>query len=109
MSTIQDRINSQLLTETDVVSQELLAAAIAQLEKQKEEEQKALLMRRLDRAESATNQAVETLREARRQERKAKTMLDSISAAEEQFQKDGNWEAWNKSRDEAILKFNSNK
>jgi len=104
---IQTRIAAQLESNPDSVSPEVAAAALAEYQKQQETAQRETMIRRLSQASSCTGEAVSLLRDARKDERRAKTFVDALAAAEEAFQKDGNWKAYVKAKETATLAYRS--
>lgn len=101
----QNRINALLVADPDTVSPEIAAAALAEFTKQQDEAAKALMVRRLSSTVSATNEVVGVLRDARKAEKNAKTLLDTVAAAEEAFKANGDWKAYNTAKDAAWTKF----
>ncbi len=104
---ITARINAQLSSDSNTVSPEVAAAALAEYTKMREDLQRAEMVRRLHNTTTNTTEAVEILRDARKNEKSAKTLLDAIAAAEAQYQKEGNWDAYSKSKTEAWNKFHN--
>lgn len=102
---IQARIDTQLAADPNTVSPEVAKAALAEFQKRREDEQRETMVRRLNTVTNATTEAVEVLREARKAEKNAKTLLDSVAAAETAFKANGDWSAYTKAKDEAWNKY----
>lgn len=88
---VLDRVASQLAEESDTIPKAVIAAAILNVQKEKAERQRLELEDHLNRAARNTTNAVEQLREARKTERKNKTLVDAYAAAEIQLQTNGNF------------------
>lgn len=102
---IQARIDGQLVADPNSVSTDVAKAALAEFQKRREDEQRETMVRRLNTVTNATTEAVEVLREARKAEKNAKTLLDSVAAAETAFKANGDWSAYTKAKDEAWNKY----
>jgi hypothetical protein len=99
---IAERIKLQLDSDSEKVSPEVASAALAEYQRKQAEFQKNLMIERLEETAGYTTNAVFALREVRRQEKAAKSFLDAIAKAEENFQKDGDWPTYVKARAEVI-------
>ncbi len=104
---IQARIDGLLTSDPNTVSPEVAAAALADYKKRQEDDQRQTMVRRLGLVSSHTNDAVESLREARKAEKKAKAYLDSLAVAETAFKTNGNWDAYSKAKSDAENKLHS--
>ena len=83
-----------LLAKREQISNKAVQAAIAKLEEQKAKEQEELILNHLSTIQAITANAVESLREARRKEAKAKAYLQAVAEAEQQFYTDANMETY---------------
>jgi hypothetical protein len=103
----QSRIDGLLATDPNTVSPEVAKAALAEFNKRREDEQREQMVRRLNSVTNYTTEAVEQLRAARKLERKAKALVDTMGEAEDAFKASGDWAAYQKVRTDAVGKFNS--
>lgn len=104
---IQSRIDGLLASDPNTVSPEIAAAALADYKKRQDDDQRQTMVRRLGLVSNHTNSAVESLREARKAEKKAKAYLDSLALAETAFKTNGNWDAYSKAQADAENKLHS--
>ena len=102
---IQSRIDSQLAADPNAVPPEVAKAALAEFQKRREDEQRETMVRRLTTVTNATTEAVEVLRDARKVEKQAKTLVSDLAAAETAFKDNGDWSAYTKAKDEAWHKY----
>ena len=103
----QSRIDGLLATDPNTVSPEIAKSALAEFNKRREDEQREQMVRRLNTVTTNTTEAVEQLRDARKLERKAKALVDTMGDAEDTFKANGDWAAYQKVRTDAWNKFHS--
>lgn len=104
---IQNRIDGLLVADPNAVSPEVAAAALAEFNKNRAAEQQTTMVRRLNTVTNNTNLAVESLRDARRAEKKAKAFLDALADAETAYKTSGNWDAYQMATRAAETKLHS--
>lgn len=103
-----DNLLAESDTDTDTIPQDVLAAANTEFKAQKDAEQKERIVRHLKIAATATENAVELLRTARKQERRAKAFLFAIAGAEDNYKVNGNWKEYSKANDAALEAYHGN-
>lgn len=103
----QKRIDGLLATDPNTVSPEVASAALAEFKKRRDEDALRTMVSRLNTVATYTNEAVEQLRDVRKQERKAKALVDTLGEAEDIYKTNGDWSAYQKTRTEAWNKFHA--
>mgnify|MGYP006276738893 CR=1 FL=1 len=89
-------IDNLINVDPDKVQAPALKAALEMHRKELEEREATVALERLRRIEDIIQIRVQSVRELRARERKARENLEKVVKAKEQFLKDGNWEAFTK-------------
>lgn len=87
----------QLLQQKSSVTNTVIQNALQKLEAKKSEEQERQVIQNMERIQTEVNDAVETLRRIRKMEANAKLYLNAVAAAQQQFLKDADMNAYHHS------------
>lgn len=86
-----------LLAKKEAISSTVIQNALIKLKEEKEKEQEREVLANLEEVQSNTKSAVESLRNARTQEKKCKAYLQAIADAEAAFFTNADYSAYNMS------------
>ena len=85
----------KLIAKKDSISSEAVKSAISKLEQQKKEADEKRVIDQIAEIQRNTQHAVESLRAARKEEKRQRAYLQGMADAEAQFYKDADYEAYN--------------
>ncbi len=89
------------------ISNTLVKSAIEEHQKQQDEEKKRNIIRNIERIQNNTNNSYDYLKAVRLKEKAAKTHLEEVAAAENQYYADADYTKYQAAVDAANRKFNS--
>jgi hypothetical protein len=96
MSTKNNKLIEQLISNRETVSNDALSKALEAHQKKQEEAQSELLIKQLDTIQNIINGRVDQLRKIRTYEKQAKKELIQANEAFQQFKKDADFDKFKK-------------
>jgi hypothetical protein len=96
----------KLLEKRGEISNSVIKSALKKAEEQREKEQEEMILARIGQIQTNTENAVATLRSARKKEKAAKAYLQAMADAEQKFYTDADYNAYRVTENKAIHDYN---